>query len=197
MSARRTRTRRRTWLAAIPRPEGRLRRHRLRREGPDEDRHPRQRSRDVHGEHAPLRRKGEVPEEEYLIPLGKADIKREGTDISLIAHGRAVLTALKAAELLAAEHDINAEVSTSAASARSTRTPSSTASARRIAPSRRGKQTLLRRRRADRRDDSGESVRRTRRAGPARHLARRARHLQPESRTEASSRVRSTWSKRC
>jgi pyruvate dehydrogenase E1 component beta subunit len=52
----------------------------------------------------------EVPDEEYLIPLGKADIKREGTDISLIGHGRAVLTALKAAELLAAEHDINAEV---------------------------------------------------------------------------------------
>ena len=54
--------------------------------------------------------KGEVPEEEYLIPLGKADVKKEGTDVSLIAHGRAVLTALKAAELLAAEHDINAEV---------------------------------------------------------------------------------------
>ena len=54
--------------------------------------------------------KGEVPEEEYLIPLGKADIKREGTDVTLIAHGRAVLTALKAAELLAAEHDVNAEV---------------------------------------------------------------------------------------
>ncbi|KAB2648510.1 MAG: alpha-ketoacid dehydrogenase subunit beta [Verrucomicrobia bacterium] len=54
--------------------------------------------------------KGEVPEEEYLIPLGKADIKREGTDITLIAHGRAALTALRAAELLAAEHDISAEV---------------------------------------------------------------------------------------
>jgi pyruvate dehydrogenase E1 component beta subunit len=54
--------------------------------------------------------KWEVPEEEYLIPLGKADVKREGADISLIGHGRAVLTALKAAELLAAEHDINAEV---------------------------------------------------------------------------------------
>jgi pyruvate dehydrogenase E1 component beta subunit len=52
----------------------------------------------------------EVPEEEYLIPLGKADIKRQGTDITLIGHGRAALTALKAAELLAAEHDINAEV---------------------------------------------------------------------------------------
>jgi pyruvate dehydrogenase E1 component beta subunit len=54
--------------------------------------------------------KGEVPEEEYLIPLGKADVKREGTDITIISHGRAVLTSLKAAELLAAEHDINAEV---------------------------------------------------------------------------------------
>ncbi len=52
----------------------------------------------------------EVPEEEYVIPLGVADLKREGTDISIIAHGRAVLTALKAAELLEAEHDISAEV---------------------------------------------------------------------------------------
>ena len=54
--------------------------------------------------------KWEVPEEEYLIPLGVADVKRPGTDITLIAHGRAVLTCLKAAELLAAEHEINAEV---------------------------------------------------------------------------------------
>ncbi len=54
--------------------------------------------------------KWEVPEEEYLIPMGVADVKKEGKHISLIAHGRAVLTALKAAELLAAEHDIDAEV---------------------------------------------------------------------------------------
>jgi len=52
----------------------------------------------------------EVPEEEYVIPLGVADVKREGTDISFIAHGRAVITALKAAEILAAEHGIHAEV---------------------------------------------------------------------------------------
>ncbi|HEY1478006.1 MAG TPA: alpha-ketoacid dehydrogenase subunit beta, partial [Chthoniobacterales bacterium] len=45
--------------------------------------------------------KWEVPEEEYLIPLGVADIKRNGTDITIIAHGRAVITSLKAAELLA------------------------------------------------------------------------------------------------
>ncbi len=54
--------------------------------------------------------KWEVPEEEYLIPLGQADVKKEGKHVSLIAHGRAVITALKAAELLAAEHDIDAEV---------------------------------------------------------------------------------------
>ena len=54
--------------------------------------------------------KWEVPEEEYLIPLGLAEVKRQGTALSLIAHGRAVLTCLKAAELLAAEHDIDAEV---------------------------------------------------------------------------------------
>lgn len=52
----------------------------------------------------------EVPEGELLIPLGVADVKREGTDVSLIAHGRAVITALKAAEILAAEHGISAEV---------------------------------------------------------------------------------------
>ena len=52
----------------------------------------------------------EVPDEEYLIPLGVADVKREGTDVSLIAHGHAVITSLKAAEILASEHGINAEV---------------------------------------------------------------------------------------
>jgi pyruvate dehydrogenase E1 component beta subunit len=52
----------------------------------------------------------EVPEEEYLIPLGVADVKRAGTDISIIAHGRAAITSLKAAEILAAEHGINVEV---------------------------------------------------------------------------------------
>jgi pyruvate dehydrogenase E1 component beta subunit len=54
--------------------------------------------------------KWEVPDSEYLVPLGLADVKRTGDHISLIAHGRAVLTCLKAAELLEAEHDISAEV---------------------------------------------------------------------------------------
>jgi pyruvate dehydrogenase E1 component beta subunit len=52
----------------------------------------------------------DVPEEEYTIPLGVADVKRHGSDLTLVAHGRAVITCLKAAELLEAEHDIRAEV---------------------------------------------------------------------------------------
>ncbi|HTD17484.1 MAG TPA: transketolase C-terminal domain-containing protein, partial [Chthoniobacterales bacterium] len=48
--------------------------------------------------------------QEYVIPLGIADIKRTGSDVTIIAHGRAVLTSLAAAELLATEHGINAEV---------------------------------------------------------------------------------------
>jgi pyruvate dehydrogenase E1 component beta subunit len=54
--------------------------------------------------------RSEVPEEEYLIPLGVADIKREGSDVSLIGHGRSALIALKAGEILSSEHNINAEV---------------------------------------------------------------------------------------
>ncbi len=52
----------------------------------------------------------EIPDEEYLIPLGVAEVKKEGADISLIAHGRSVLVCLAAAEKLADEHNINAEV---------------------------------------------------------------------------------------
>ena len=54
--------------------------------------------------------KWEVPDGEYTVPLGVADVKRAGADVSIIAHGRAVITALKAAEILAAEHGIDAEV---------------------------------------------------------------------------------------
>ncbi len=54
--------------------------------------------------------KGEVPEEEYTIPLGKAALKREGSDVSIIAHGRCVQIALQAAEILETEDGIDAEV---------------------------------------------------------------------------------------
>ena len=50
-----------------------------------------------------------VPEEEYTIPFGVADIKREGSDVTIVAIGGMVPIALKAAEALAAE-GISAEV---------------------------------------------------------------------------------------
>jgi pyruvate dehydrogenase E1 component beta subunit len=45
--------------------------------------------------------KGEVPEEEYLIPIGKADLKREGDACSIITSGKMVNTAMQAADQLA------------------------------------------------------------------------------------------------
>ncbi|HTV47616.1 MAG TPA: pyruvate dehydrogenase complex E1 component subunit beta [Phycisphaerae bacterium] len=54
--------------------------------------------------------RGEVPEEEYTIPFGKADIKREGTDCTVVAWGHTCQTALAAAEKLQQEHGINVEV---------------------------------------------------------------------------------------
>ena len=53
--------------------------------------------------------KGPVPEEEYTIPLGVADIKREGSDVTVITYSRMVLRALEAAEKLA-EEGIHIEV---------------------------------------------------------------------------------------
>ncbi|MEM2118381.1 MAG: alpha-ketoacid dehydrogenase subunit beta [Candidatus Bathyarchaeia archaeon] len=52
---------------------------------------------------------GEVPEEEYTVPFGVADVKREGTDVTIVATLYMVHKALKAAEILEAE-GINAEV---------------------------------------------------------------------------------------
>ncbi len=53
--------------------------------------------------------KGEVPEDEYTIPIGKADRKREGSDVTLVCHSKTLAVALKAADKLAKE-DISAEV---------------------------------------------------------------------------------------
>ncbi len=62
-------------------------------------------------EHLKLYRSGrqEVPEESYTIPLGKADVKREGTDLTIIAYGAMVQESLKAAEELEKE-DYSVEV---------------------------------------------------------------------------------------
>ena len=53
--------------------------------------------------------RGEVPEEEYLLPMGVADVKRPGRDVTIIAWSKMLLEALKAAEILANE-GIEAEV---------------------------------------------------------------------------------------
>jgi acetoin:2,6-dichlorophenolindophenol oxidoreductase subunit beta len=43
----------------------------------------------------------EVPEEDYMVPIGKANVVRDGTDVTLVGVGRTVQTALEAAETLA------------------------------------------------------------------------------------------------
>ena len=53
--------------------------------------------------------KGEVPEEEYTIPLGVADIKREGTDVTIVSFGKIIKEAYKAAEELEKD-DISCEI---------------------------------------------------------------------------------------
>lgn len=47
--------------------------------------------------------KGEVPEDDYIVPIGKADLKREGDHCSIITNGKMVLVAMNAADQLAKE----------------------------------------------------------------------------------------------
>jgi len=54
--------------------------------------------------------RGEVPQDDYLVPLGKADTKREGTDLTIVTYGRPVLMSLAAAAVLQQEHGKSAEV---------------------------------------------------------------------------------------
>jgi len=54
--------------------------------------------------------KGDVPDEEYTIPLGVADVKRAGTDVTLICHSKTVAVTLKAADQLQRDHGLAAEV---------------------------------------------------------------------------------------
>src|SRR5687767_2995355 len=53
--------------------------------------------------------KGEVPEEEYIIEIGKADIKRQGNDVTIVSYNKMMKVALGAASELEKE-EINAEV---------------------------------------------------------------------------------------
>jgi len=111
-------------LHALARLEDRHAIDPVRREGADEDRHPRQRpghvSRPLGGHVLRLlgrqpvhalpgrddhvwRQQQEVPDEEYLIPFGQADIKREGSDLTLVTFSFMVHHALAAANALAKE----------------------------------------------------------------------------------------------
>lgn len=56
--------------------------------------------------------RGDMPEadEEYVVPLGKSDVKREGTDLTLVTFSYTLLQALEAADELAKEHGIDIEV---------------------------------------------------------------------------------------
>ncbi len=53
--------------------------------------------------------KGEVPESEYIIPIGVADVKRKGTDVTIVSFGKIMKVVLEAAEVLEKE-GISAEV---------------------------------------------------------------------------------------
>jgi pyruvate dehydrogenase E1 component beta subunit len=54
--------------------------------------------------------KGEVPDGEHLVPIGVADVKREGADVTIVSHGKMVHVALQAADRLAKELEVEAEV---------------------------------------------------------------------------------------
>src|SRR5262249_34568042 len=55
--------------------------------------------------------KGEVPEDEdFTIPLGLADVKREGSDCTIVARSMTVPLALQAAEKIQEEFDVSVEV---------------------------------------------------------------------------------------
>jgi pyruvate/2-oxoglutarate/acetoin dehydrogenase E1 component/TPP-dependent pyruvate/acetoin dehydrogenase alpha subunit len=53
---------------------------------------------------------GPVPEGDYIVPLGVADIKRPGTDATIVSYSRMAMRALEAAQVLASDHGIDAEV---------------------------------------------------------------------------------------
>jgi len=54
--------------------------------------------------------KGEVPEGDYAVPIGQAEVKREGRDLTVISYGLMLHTVLEAAEALADDEDISVEV---------------------------------------------------------------------------------------
>ena len=65
----------------------------------------------VYAEHALLYGvRGEVPDEWYDVPLGKAAVRRAGTDVTIVAYSRMAHVALQAAEILSSSKSVEAEV---------------------------------------------------------------------------------------
>lgn len=54
--------------------------------------------------------KGPVPDGEYTVPIGKADVKRKGTDLTIVSYGRMLPACLQAAALMEAQEGVSAEV---------------------------------------------------------------------------------------
>jgi pyruvate dehydrogenase E1 component subunit beta len=54
--------------------------------------------------------KGDVPEGEHLVPIGVADRRREGADVTIVCHSKTVASSLKAADRLEQEYQISPEV---------------------------------------------------------------------------------------
>ena len=54
--------------------------------------------------------RGNVPDEEYLLPIGVAEVKRKGKDVTLISFGKMMKVAFEAADQLAKDHNLEAEV---------------------------------------------------------------------------------------
>ena len=54
--------------------------------------------------------KGEVPEDDYLVPLGKAAVRRPGADVTIVAWGLLAHLMMEAGEILASDHGIDAEL---------------------------------------------------------------------------------------
>jgi pyruvate dehydrogenase E1 component beta subunit len=54
--------------------------------------------------------KGEVPDGDHVVPLGQAEVKREGTDVTLVCYAKSVAPTLKAADTLQNDGGVSAEV---------------------------------------------------------------------------------------
>ena len=99
-----TRRRSSRWLAHIPGLKVVHAGHAVRREGTAQERRFATTTRSCFLEGEMLyNTKGEVPEEEYIIPIGKAELKREGDHCSIITNGKMALVAMQVADQLAKE----------------------------------------------------------------------------------------------